>query len=265
MKRSACFIAMSVLMASFITCQEVYSAANYSYTAPQTYNNVQNNSLQGRVIYVPAGAVTSVMLSNELNSETAMVGSSISATLTDDFIYKNQLVAQKGSVINGTIVKAKKAGIANRNGQIQVIFNSITTPQGYNIPVNAVFKTADNTGILKGGTKKDAAIEYTKDAVLGAGAGAALGTAMGALSSGSVGKGAIYGTAIGGGLGLAKAVANKGDNFSIPASSCLDVYFTQPITLSAPEEYKYKEDFNYEQAPAVQQENSYQGEYRYDY
>ena len=204
-----------------------------------------------------------------------MVGSPVSATLAQDFIYNNKLVAQQGSTVNGTVVKARKAGMANRDGQIQVVFNSITTPQGYNIPVNAVFKTDDNTGILKGGTKKDAAKEYAKDAVIGAGAGAALGTAMGALSSGSVGKGAIYGTALGGGLGVIKAVANKGTNFTVPSGAYMDVYFTQPITLSAPEGYNYKEDsYQYyqpqNQTPyPIQNQTQYQPynnqNYRYDY
>ena len=63
---------------------------------------------------------------------------------------------------------------------------------------------------------------------------------MGALSDGSVGKGAIYGTAIGGGLGLIKGAATKGDNLTVPSGAYLDIYFTQPITLSAPEEYKYE-------------------------
>lgn len=215
-------------------------SANYSYTKPATYNNMQNaGSLQGKVTYVPAGATATVMLSGGLDSESSTVGSAVSATLVNDFAYNGKTIAQRGSVLNGTVIKAKKAGIANRNGQIQVVFNNLTTPQGYNIPINAVFKTDDNTGILKGGTKLDGAKDYAKNAVIGAGAGAALGTAMGALSSGSVGKGAIYGTALGGGIGLAKGAINKGDNVSIPASAYLDVYFTQPITLSAPEEYRY--------------------------
>lgn len=221
-----------------LSTSSVFAAGNFSYTTPQT--NVQNvNSLQGSVTYVPAGNVTNVMLSSALNSETATVGSAVSATLTDDFIYNGKLIASRGSVLNGTIVKAKKAGFGNRNGQIQVVFNNLRTPQGYNIPINAVFKTDDNTGILKGGTKMDGAKDYAKNTVIGAGAGAALGTAMGALSSGSVGKGAIYGTAIGGGLGLAKGAMNKGENVNIPASAYLDIMFTQPITLSQPTEYKY--------------------------
>ena len=226
------------VFALILSTSSVFAAGNFSYTTPQT--NVQNvNSLQGSVTYVPAGNVTNVMLSSALNSETATVGSAVSATLTDDFIYNGKLIASRGSVLNGTIVKAKKARFGNRNGQIQVVFNNLRTPQGYNIPINAVFKTDDNTGILKGGTKMDGAKDYAKNTVIGAGAGAALGTAMGALSSGSVGKGAIYGTAIGGGLGLAKGAMNKGENVNIPASAYLDIMFTQPITLSQPTEYKY--------------------------
>ena len=180
------------------------------------------------------------MLSNSLSSESTTVGSPVSVTLVNDLMYNGKLIASKGSVLNGTVIKAKKAGFGNRNGQIQVIFNTMTTPQGYNIPVNAVFKTDDNSGILKGGATKDSAKDYAKNTVVGAGAGAALGTAMGALSDGSVGKGAIYGTAIGGGLGLIKGAATKGDNLTVPSGAYLDIYFTQPITLSAPEEYKYE-------------------------
>ena len=233
------FLSALTVSALILTANSVYAAGNYSYTTPAT-TNVQNvNSLQGSVTYVPAGNVANVMLTSALNSETATVGSAVGATLANDFIYNGKLIASKGSVLNGTVVKAKKAGFANRNGQIQVVFNNLRTPQGYNIPINAVFKTDDNTGILKGGTKMDGAKEYAKNTAIGAGAGAALGTAMGALSSGSVGKGAIYGTAIGGGLGLAKGAMNKGKNVNIPVSAYLDVMFTQPITLSQPTEYKY--------------------------
>lgn len=231
---SAIFMLSAFLI---VSAQTANAAGNYSYSTPASYNA---NSLQGNVTYVPAGTVTKVMLTNSLNSATTTVGTAVNATLTNNFVYNNKTIASKGSVVHGTVIKAKKAGIGNRNGQIQVLFNSMTTPEGYSIPVNAVFKTDDNTGILKGGTKIDGAKDYAKNTVIGAGAGAALGTAMGALSSGSVGKGAIYGTAIGGGLGVAKAISNKGENVEIPASACLDVYFTQPITLSAPSEYKYE-------------------------
>ncbi len=215
------------------------AGTNFSYGAPPNYNAQNAGSLQGRVTYVPAGSIATVMLLSPLSSESSPTGSPVSASLVNDFSYNGQVIAPKGSTVNGTVITSKKAGIANRNGQIQVVFNSLTTPQGYNIPVNAVFKTDDNSGILKGGTKMDSAKDYAKKTLVGAGSGAALGTAMGALAGGSVGKGAIYGTAIGGGLGLLKSASNKGENITVPPNAYLDIYFTQPITLSAPQEYRY--------------------------
>ena len=232
-------VLMALLLSGALIIPCAY-AANFSYSTPNTYNAQNTGNLQGKVTYVPAGTVSTVMLSNSLSSESTTVGSPVSVTLVNDLMYNGKLIASKGSVLNGTVIKAKKAGFGNRNGQIQAMFNAMTTPQGYNIPVNAVFKTNDNSGILKGGLTKDSAKDYAKNTGVGAGAGAALGTAMGALSDGSVGKGAIYGTAIGGGLGLIKGAATKGDNLTVPSGAYLDIYFTQPITLSGPEEYKYE-------------------------
>jgi hypothetical protein len=120
-----------------------------------------------------------------------------------------------------------------------VRFNSITTPYGSVIPISAVIKTDDYSGILKGGTAKDGAIDYAKDTGIGAGSGAILGTALGALSGGSVGKGAIYGTALGAGLGVAKATIDKGTPVEVPANSGIEIYFDQPVTISAPKSYGY--------------------------
>ena len=212
------------------------AASNYSYSQ----SNVQNSgTLQGQVVYVPARITAPAILAAPLNSESAAVGSLVTVTLPNAITYNGKTVAQKGSVITGTVVKAKKAGLANRNGQIKVIFNNLRTPQGYNIAINAVFKTDDNSGILKGGTKLDSAKDYGKNTAVGAASGAALGTAMGALSGGSVGRGAVYGTAVGAGIGVANAARQRGENVNIPANVILDIYFTQPITVSAPNIYNY--------------------------
>jgi len=98
-----------------------------------------------------------------------------------------------------------------------------------------MIKTDDGTGILKSATVKDSAKGYAKDAVIGTAAGAILGTAIGAIAGGGsgAGKGAIYGTAIGGGLGLSKSLWDKGESVEIPANSILEVTIDQPITVHA--------------------------------
>ena len=153
------------------------------------------------------------------------------------FKYNNIKVASAGSTLNGTVVKCKKAGIGNRNGQIEIRFTSIRTPEGYNIPVSGVIATTDGSGGLNGGATKESAKDYGKNIAIGAAGGAILGTAMGPLSGGEVGKGAVYGTAVGGGLGLLNAARQSGEDVQIPANAQIQVSFDQPITLSAPKGY----------------------------
>jgi len=228
---------MAMFLAVYGTTCAADAASNYSYSqAGGTYNA---SNLQGQVVYIPAGITAAAILNAPLDSQTVTVGTPVSMTLPNAITYNGKTVAQKGSVISGTVVKCKKAGFGNRNGQIKVIFNNLRTPQGYNIAINAIFKTDDNSGVLKGGTKVDSAKDYGKNTLIGAGSGAALGTAMGALSGGSVGRGAVYGTAVGAGIGVANAARQKGDNVSIPANVMMDIYFTQPITVSAPNVYNY--------------------------
>ncbi len=211
-----------------------YAASNYSYDF-----NTSNNytTLQGQVVYVPVGTTTSAILSQSLDSKTCSEGMSVYATLNKNFTYNGIEVAPAGSTLNGTVVKCKKAGIGNRNGQIQIKFTGIRTPAGYNVPISAVIATTDNSGILKGGATKDSAKDYGKNIAIGAAGGAVLGTAMGPLSGGEVGKGAVYGTAVGGGLGLLNAARQSGEDVQIPANAVIEIYFDQPITLSAPKSY----------------------------
>ncbi|MBR2068941.1 MAG: hypothetical protein IJ877_04180 [Candidatus Gastranaerophilales bacterium] len=221
-----------ILLTSVFALQGAFASANFQYATPPIDTSA-NTSLQGYALYVPAGASASAVLSQELNSNTAVTGQTVSAVLTSDFTYNGKLIASKGSTISGSIVLNKKAGIGGKNAQMQIRFTTIRTPYNNVIPISAVIATSDSTGILKGGTAKDTAKEYAKDAVIGAGAGAILGTALGPMSGGEVGRGAIYGTALGGGLGVAKAIATKGDNISIPANSQINILFDQPITLGA--------------------------------
>lgn len=211
---------------------------NFSYQVTQVQQST-NTPLHGSVIYTPAGLTTKAVLSQPLSSETTYQGATVTATLPDALIYQGEVIAPAGSTIYGTAIDVRKAGRAKHNGEIYVRFNYITTPQGYRVPISAIIKTTDNTGRLMGGTKKDAAVDYAKETAIGAGGGAILGTVMGAVSGGSVGKGAIYGTAIGAGGGVVKGLIDKGSPVEIPTGAMLDIYFDQPITISAPSGYNY--------------------------
>ncbi len=229
----------------------VFADSNYNFqqsTQPAYNNNpyvmqpmqyTPSQPLQGSVVMVPAGTAMPAMLTTQLSSATATVGQTVSMALNSDFYYNNKLIAPVGSTINGTVIEASKAKRGSMNGKLCIRFTQILTPYGTQIPISAVIKTDDNSGVLIGGTKMDVAKDYAKDMAAGSAAGALSGLVFGALAGGEVGRGTALGTAVGAGGGLIKSVWDKGNDVEIPANACIDLMLTQPITVST-SSYSYE-------------------------
>lgn len=221
-----------------------FAATNYNYTQntpaplyqPNNYQqnnyNFQNNTLKGSVVSVPAGQQFKTVVTTPLSSNNLTLGQNVTLALGSDFYYGNNLIAPAGSSVTGTVLEVSKAKRGSMNGKLLVRFTQIVTPYGIQIPISAVIKTDDNTGVLVGGTKVDVTKEYTKDVAIGAGAGAVTGVVVSALSGGSLGRGTALATAAGGGIGLAKSIWDKGNDVEIPANATIDLVLTQPITVS---------------------------------
>lgn len=242
---------MSLLIINALVSNMVFAATNYSYKPAQTQPNyniqyqqqplqyAKNNTLQGNVVMVPAGANIKAMLTSPLSSEYTTAGQTVALAINNDFYYDGKIIAPAGSTIYGTVIEASKAKRGGINGKLCVRFTQIYTPYGTQIPISAVIRTEDSTGVLIGGTKADVAKEYTKDLAAGSAAGALSGLVFGALAGGDVGRGAALGTAVGAGGGLVKSVWDKGNNVEIPTNAIIDIMLTQPITVST-SSYQYE-------------------------
>ena len=240
-----------ILGLALATALPALSATNYSYQSSQVPANPysqyyqqplqypNSNILQGNVVMVPAGATVKAMLTAPLSSEYTTTGQTISMALNSDFYYDGKLIAPAGSTVYGTVIEASKAKRGSINGKLCVRFTQIFTPYGTQIPISAVIKTDDSSGVLVGGTKLDVTKEYAKDLTAGSAAGALSGLVFGALAGGDVGRGAALGTAVGAGGGLVKSVWDKGNNVEIPANAMIDLMLTQPITVST-SSYQYE-------------------------
>ena len=239
---------LSVSMCSMNIC---FAASNFSYQPTKTqsvYNSqyvqqpMQYSSsqpLHGNVVMVPAGSSLPAMLTAPISSANSSAGQSVSLVLNSDYYYNNKLIAPAGSTVSGTVIEASKAKRGSMNGKLCIRFTQIYTPYGTQIPISAVIKTDDNTGVLIGGTKLDVTKEYAKDVTAGVAAGAISGLVFGALAGGNVGKGAALGTAVGAGGGLVKSAWDKGNDVEIPANATIDLMLTQPITVSS-SSYSYE-------------------------
>lgn len=234
-------IILAVVLSATCTA---YSAENYNHSKgattptyePSYYNNQQvrpqNGTLKGSIVTVPAGQSFQTVVTTPLSSETLTLGQNVTVALGSDFYYNNNLIAPAGSSVTGSVLQVSKAKRGSMNGKLLIRFTQIVTPYGIQIPISAVIKTTDNTGVLVGGTKMDVTKEYTKDLAAGSAVGAISGVVFGALAGGNVGRGAALGTAVGAGGGLVKSVVDKGGEVEIPVNSRIDLTLTQPITVN---------------------------------
>lgn len=239
--RKYVYLAIIVSMLSITTC---FAASNYSYTEnpvtlqnnnavgiPQQQMFADRGTLRGSVVTVPAGQNIKAVVTSPLSSETMYRGQNVSVILGTDFYYNGMQIAPAGSTVTGVVLDVSKAKHGSMNGKLAIRFTNIVTPEGAQIPISAVIKTDDNTGVLVGGTAVDVTKEYSKDLAVGAGAGAVTGVVMSAIGGGNIGKTAALGTAIGAGGGLVKSIWDKGNDVEIPTNANIDLYLTQPITV----------------------------------
>ncbi len=232
-----------MIMASIISGSAVLAESNYSFTEnpvtlqSETYEKVSEQifadkgTLRGSVVTVPAGQNIKAVVTSPISSATMYRGQNVSVVLGTDFYYNGLQIAPAGSTITGVVLEASKAKHGSMNGKLSIRFTNIVTPQGMQIPISAIIKTNDNTGVLVGGTALDVTKDYGKDLTVGAGAGAVTGVVMGAIGGGNIGKTAALGTAIGAGGGLVKSIWDKGNDVEIPTNANIDLYLTQPITV----------------------------------
>ncbi len=227
-----------MILLSLITLPVLGASPYVSYEPVNPYGN-SAPTLHGAVFMVPAGVALPATTTTELNSQTMLLGQSVTLMLSQDFYYGEKLVAPAGSTVNGTVIQLKKANFAGINGALQIKFTSIVTPFGQMIPISGQIKTNDGTGVLRGGTAKETTKEYVKDVGVGAAGGAISGLVFSAISGGSVGKGTAIGTAIGGGVGLGKSVIDKGGEVSVPSNTNLLIQLEQPITINSAATFRY--------------------------
>jgi hypothetical protein len=188
-------------------------------------------TLQGRIATVPANTrFTGTLSSGVLSSELNKVGDQINLNVDQPLMSAdNQIIIPTGSKISGKVTEVQAAGRTGKPGTLDIAFTEIVTPDGQRYTIQGSVATED--GMLRGDTTKGRILKSAGVTAIGAGLGAALGTAMGPLSGGKVGKGAIYGTAVGAGAGALAAAAKKGKEVSISSGDKLEIKLDQPITV----------------------------------
>lgn len=197
---------------------------------------------QGRVVYVPAGMTIPVQLSTSVTSNSARVGDRVEARVAND-IQLGDTSIPAGSTVIGSVTESAAAGRLTKSGMLGLKFNSLRTPSGQEIPISAhivggigKYDEIGQSDIVRGETTGSKVKQAAIHGAIGAGGGALVGTAIGAIASRhgrGAGRGAIAGTIIGAGVGVAESLLwRKGAEVKVGSGETLNLQLDAPASLA---------------------------------
>jgi hypothetical protein len=215
-----------------------YGAPQQGYGGPP-----QGGYRTGRVIYAPAGLTIPINLQTAISTQVAKPGDLIQATINQAVMLGDSQIPA-GSTVIGTVTDASAGKYLGRASSLTIKFNRLRTTDGTETPITAhlvggigkyVDGGSDQDDTLRGETWKTKVGQAGIRGAIGAGTGAALGTAVGAIAGGrgGVGRGAWSGTAIGAGAGVAQSlIMRKGKEVTIPSGTSMQLQLDAPVSIA---------------------------------
>ena len=98
---------------------------------------------------VEEGSIIIVKSMSNITSKTIMYGELIDFVCADDIYVDNKLVIKKNSNVRAKIENIDKAKGLGKEGMLKIKFNSLTTIDGQEIPIEAVYGTSQGRNITE--------------------------------------------------------------------------------------------------------------------
>ena len=166
------------------------SNSDWSYAA-----NSPTSASTRSPVHVPEGTPLQVELTKGVNSKKVKVGDPVYARLHSDLVLDGWHAVEAGAPVQGSVVEvasgSKEIGGAPR---IALAFNSITTKDGNNVPINARYEktgksdTTQDAAKVAGGAAAGAVVGHQVDDDKGSVVGGVLGAAAGAAAAKNTGS-----------------------------------------------------------------------------
>ena len=222
-------LAQEVLSGTQVLKTYTFEEEPSSFFEPPTKQEQQYNQpsvYKGYVTQIGAGTKIQAYLQNAINTSSAAKGDNVVAVLTNALTYNGMEVAPQGSLVYGTLAKARPATYGSRNGRVVINFNQLVTPDNkvYSISTEEIDFTVSNEGKIG---------ESVKSAAGAAIAGALVGLLAGALSGGEhMMRSVAIGAGVGAGSSVIYSTAEKGVDAEIPSFTEIEITLTQPLSVT---------------------------------
>ena len=157
-------------------------------------------------------------MDNEINSKVSSKDDTFTATVFEPVRISETVVLPVGTILEGRIIKVKRASAGNKNGEMEVRFETMRFTRGDQREIEGVLVNP-----LKAESSSPVASVLT---VVG---GTALGALLGAVSK--TDNGALIGAGIGAGAGGMIAYLKKGRDVKIKADEKFEIEITKNVIL----------------------------------
>jgi len=158
-------------------------------------------------------------LSSPVGSATSQVGDTVTGTMTSAVVVGDAVAIPAGSTVFGRVTgvdpATKGLKVSEKGGGLVMSFTKVTTPNGYSSAMSGSLTSAAGSG------------GKTAGIIGGSAAGGAL---LGKIIGGHT-KDAAIGAVAGAGIGTGIAAGTKGKEVVIKAGSAIAVTLDQPLTM----------------------------------
>ena len=192
----------------------------------------------GDQLNIPAGTRLPLVLRNAVNTRTAKPGDSVYFETVYPIAANNRIAIPMGTFVRGEILEAKRPGRIHGRGELRMVLQQMTYPNGYTISLLASPSSVDpNTGSGVNAQKTiegpSSALRDTTAVLMTTAGGAYIGTLSGAAINDAPGKGALIGGGVGGIGALLAVLGTRGPEAELLRGTTMDVVFDRPLILDA--------------------------------
>ena len=180
---------------------------------------------------IPAGTKVPLALKQAISTKNAREGDAVYAETTFPVVLENRIVIPAGTYVQGKISHIQRPGRVKGRAEVLMHFTTLIYPSGYTVMLPGSVENipgAEKTS-MKGSEGTVRQDSQTGQKVGTVGSTAATGAVVGGLSAG--GKGALIGAGAGGAVGTAIALLTRGNDVRLENGTSVEMVIQRPITL----------------------------------
>jgi hypothetical protein len=184
-------------------------------------------------VTIPAGTKFPVELKHAVSSKGTREGDGVYAETTFPVVVNGRVLIPAGTYVQGRVSHIQRGGRVKGRAEVLMHFTTLIYPSGYTVLLPGAVENApgvDKTSVgdQEGTIRSDSQTGQKVGTVATA---AGTGAVVGGLSNG--GKGALIGAGVGGAVGTAIALLTRGNDVKLDAGTTLEIVIQRDVPLDA--------------------------------